>query len=110
MATNPRPPIHVCTCAICQQHPYSATAEHHRAINRVLATLDERNRRRFVGLLAFQQGRGAVQRLIEITGLSRNTIVRGCQELEHPGRTLNAGRIRRSGAGRPRVEKNSRGC
>jgi hypothetical protein len=84
-------------------------AEHHRAINRVLATLDEKNRRRFVGLLALQWGWGGVQRLIEITGLSRNTIVRGRTELQPPRRALTTARIRQAGAGRKRVEKNSRG-
>jgi hypothetical protein len=110
MATHSRLPLHVCTCAICQRHPYSTAAEQHRALNRALATLDERNRRRFVGLLALQWGRGGIQRLIEITGLSRNTIVRGRQELQHPGRAPRSDRIRRPGAGRPLVEKNSRAC
>lgn len=81
-------------------------AEHHRAINRVLATLDERNRRRFVGLLAAQWGRGGIQRLIEITGMSRNTICRGREDIQHPGRAL-TGRTRRPGAGRTRVEKST---
>ena len=110
MATNSRLPLHVCTCAICHHHPYSTAAEQHRALNRALATLDERNRRRCVGLLAVQWGRGGVQRLIEITGLSRNTIVRGRQELQHPGHAPRIDRIRRPGAGRKRVEKNSRAC
>ncbi len=93
---------------MCRQHPSSAVAEHHRAINRVLTTLDEKNRRRFVGLLALQWGRGGVQRLIEITGLSRNTIVRGRTELQHPRRAPRRARVRQAGAGRKRVEKNSR--
>ena len=101
--------IHFCICEICQQHPYSAEAEYHRAINRLLVTLNEKNRRRFVGLLALQWGRGGVQRLSEITGLSRNTILRGRIELQHPRRGSTAERIRQSGAGRKRVEKNSRG-
>jgi hypothetical protein len=84
-------------------------AEHHRAINRVLATLDERNRRRFVGLLALQWGWGGVQRLIEITGLSRNTIARGRLELQRPQRAPKTTRVRQAGAGRKRIEKNSRG-
>jgi hypothetical protein len=84
-------------------------AEHHRAINRVLATLDERNRRRFVGLLALQWGWGGVQRLVEITGLSRNTIVRGRVELQRPQRAPKTVRVRQAGAGRKRVEKNNRG-
>jgi hypothetical protein len=109
MATQSGQLSHVCTCDQCRQHPYSAVAEHHRAINRVLATLDERNRRRFVGLLALQWGWGGVQRLIEITGLSRNTIVRGRTELQHPRRAPRTTRVRQAGAGRKRVEKNSRG-
>jgi hypothetical protein len=109
MATQAGQSSHVCTCKVCRQHPYSAVAEHHRAINRVLVTLDERNRRRFVGLLALQWGWGAVQRLIEITGLSRNTIVRGRTELQYPRRAPKTTRVRRAGAGRKRVEKNSPG-
>ncbi len=109
MAKESEQSSHVCTCDMCRQHPYSAVAEHHRAINRVLATLDERNRRRFVGLLALQWGWGGVQRLIEITGLSRNTIVRGQRELQHPRRATKATRVRQAGAGRKRVEKNGHG-
>jgi hypothetical protein len=108
MATQSGQSNHVCTCELCRQHPYSAAAEQHRAINRVLATLDEKNRRRFVGVLALQWGRGGVQRLIAITGLSRNTIVRGREELQHPRRAPSSDRVRQAGAGRKRVEKNSR--
>jgi len=108
MATQSGQSSHVCTCEMCRRHPYSAVAEHHRAINRVLSTLDEKNRRRFAGLLALQWGWGGVQRLIEITGLSRNTIARGRTELQHPGRAPRTRRVRQAGAGRKRVEKNSR--
>jgi hypothetical protein len=108
MATHSERSRHVCTCNRCREHPYSAVAEHHRAINRVLVMLDEKNRRRFVGLLALQWGRGGVQRLIEITGLSRNTIVRGRAELQHARRPSTVARIRAAGAGRQRVEKNNR--
>jgi hypothetical protein len=101
--------IHNCTCTICQQHPYSKIAKQHHAINRVVAMLDEKNRRRFVGVLALQWGRGSILPLSRITGLSRNTIRRGCQELEHPPRG-NSSRQRRAGGGRPRVEKNSPAC
>lgn len=93
---------------MCQDHPYSAVAEEHRAINRVLATLDERNRRRFVGLLALQGSHGSIQRLIEITGLSRNTIGRGQQEIQHPHRAPSWGRLRQPGGGRQPTEKNTR--
>jgi hypothetical protein len=83
-------------------------AKQHRAINRVLATRDESNRRRFVGLLALQWGRGGRQRLNTITGVSRNTIRRGKGELARITR-VPAGKVRRGGGGRKRAEKNSRG-
>ena len=63
--------VHKCTCDTCRNHPCCAVAKEHRAINRVLVTLDERNRRRFAGVLALQWGRGGIQRLNKITGLSR---------------------------------------
>jgi len=47
----------------------------------VLAALDERNRRRFAGLWATHLGWGDIQRVAEITGLSRPTIARGRREL-----------------------------
>lgn len=110
MKERRRTSIHACNCVTCRAHPYSASAEEHRAINRVLATLDERHRRQFVGLLALQWGRGGVQQLVGITGLSRNTIGRGRDELLHPPRRPRSGRIRRPGGGRLRVEKNTRRC
>ena len=109
MKSKKRRSIHQCTCSQCQGHPYSGTAQQHRAINRVLATLDEPNRRRFVGLLAHQWGRGGLQRLQCITGLSRMTIRRGRGELARVQR-LATGRARHSGGGRKQVEKNSPGC
>jgi hypothetical protein len=97
-----------CVCQICQQHPYSATAKEHQAINRVVAGLDEKNRRRFVGLLALQWGQGGIARLIEITGISRNTICRGRAEVQRADR-MTAGRVRQAGAGRSRCEKKTAG-
>jgi len=101
---------HKCTCPTCRDHPYSATAKEHAAINRVLVTLNEKSRRRFVGLLALQWGRGGVERLNEITGLSRPTIRRGRAEVQKVEAAGTPNRIRRAGAGRLRIEKNSLGC
>ena len=98
--------IHSCSCENCQLHPYGKTAKQHQAINRVLLELNERNKRRFIGVLANQQGHGGTSQLAEITGLSRTTIARGRSEIEHPNKNLSSG-IRRSGAGRSRVEKNN---
>src|ERR1051326_2449712 len=97
---------HQCACETCQQHPSSATAKEHRAINRLVATLDEKHRRRFAGLLALQWGRGSVQLLSTITGLDRATIRRGRAEVQRADRQTR-GRVRRSGGGRQAVEKNS---
>lgn len=99
--------VYQCTCASCQLHPYRQEAKQHHAINRVLSELNERNKRRFAGVLANEQGRGGISHLAEITGLSRTTIARGCREIERSNRNLPLN-IRQSGAGRPLVEKNSR--
>jgi len=97
--------VHRCTCPQCRQHPYSGEADQHRAIQRVLVTLDEKNRRRFAGLLALQRGWGGVQTVMEMTGLSRNTICRGRDEIQHPDRQPG---VRQAGGGRKRVEKSVR--
>jgi hypothetical protein len=52
---NGRPALHRCQCLTCQDQPDSPTAEVHRAINRFLATADERSRRLLAGSLALQQ-------------------------------------------------------
>jgi hypothetical protein len=96
--------IRACRCPVCQQSPRGETAEDHRAIQRVLASLDERGRRLLAGLLAAERGHGGVVELAHITGLSRTTIRRGLVELRH-GMDETAGRIRRPGGGRKRVEK-----
>jgi len=101
---------HQCTCATCRAYPAGATAKEHRAINRVLTTLDEKSRRRFVGLLALQWGWGSIERLRQVTGLSRPTIRRGRDEVQRVEDRTHQGRVRAAGAGRPEVEKNIPGC
>ena len=66
--------------------------------------LDERNRRLFAGLLARQLGRGGIQRVSEITGLSRVTIRRGFRECDE-SQPADPGRVRRVGGGRKLIEK-----
>ena len=99
-------PLHSCACSECRRHPRSPTAKLHVGINRVAATMDEKSRRRFVGLLATQQGWGGVRQMSQITGLSRTTILRGQRELARTTRSRHP-RIRRRGGGRKRVEKNN---
>ncbi len=99
-----RKAIHRCECQACQRHPYGLLAQDHRAINRVLARLDEKSRRQCAGLLAQQHGRGGIQAVHDISGLSRTTIRRGQQEL---GALQRTDRVRAPGGGRLPVEKNS---
>jgi len=108
MKRRPKRAKHECSCLTCQAHPHSAVAKEHRAINRVLITLNEKSRRRFAGLLALQWGRGGVERLSQITGLSHPTIRRGREEVQRGERGSERGRIRRAGAGQLAVEKSVR--
>jgi len=104
MSNKSKKVLHHCECEICKQHRYCQVAKEHKAINRVLLGLDEKNKRRFVGVLASQ--RCNILELSQITGLSRTTIYRGQSEVEHPRKNSTSG-IRHSGAGRLPVEKNS---
>ena len=101
-------PLHRCPCETCQQHPRSEIAQEHRAINRLLAILDEKRRRRFVGLLALTAEHGEIQRLIDITGLSRNTICRGRDEIQRVEPPAMRDQVRGAGGGRKPVEKKTR--
>ena len=106
MANNPKLIEYRCTCSICRDHPRSDIAKEHRAINRVLARLDEKGRRRLAGLLALQKGRGSIEELSLITGLSRPTIRKGRDEVQRGEAPAEHKRVRTVGAGRPRIEKN----
>lgn len=98
--------IRRCRCGVCRSRRDLEVTEYHRSINRVMLELDERSRRLFAGLLARQFGRGGVQRVFEITGLSRNTIRRGLRESER-AQANDGARIRAPGGGRKCVEKKS---
>jgi DNA-binding phage protein len=104
MADTGRKRIHRCRCRGCRSRSDTELVAYHRAINRVMAELDERSRRLFAGLLARQGGRGGIQRVAEITGLNRMTIRRGLRESER-GQADSSNRVRRPGGGRKCVEK-----
>jgi len=95
--------IYQCRCPHCR-NALDEIARDHEAINRVAASLNERQRRLFVGLLALRQGHGGIVALAEITGLSRTTIRRGISELQSGIGAAND-RVRRAGGGRLSVEK-----
>lgn len=94
--------IYQCPCSDCLDAPSSETARDHAAINRLVAALDERQRRLFAGLLALRRGRGGIVTLAKITGLSRMTIRRGLAELRSG---VGEDRVRKPGGGRPSIEK-----
>jgi predicted mannosyl-3-phosphoglycerate phosphatase (HAD superfamily) len=104
MVANHVPAIHRCDCSVCRHHPRAAVAKEHRAINRLLAAADERLRRLLAGLLASKIGRGGIQQLARITGMHRNTVALGKRELRQKHR-FPSNRVRRSGAGRKRLEE-----
>ncbi len=84
-----------------------AVSQAERCWLRVLGTLNEAQARLFVAQKALELGRGGISRLSLLTGMSRPTIYKGAAQLR-AGRRMSvaeAGRIRRSGAGRKRVEE-----
>jgi len=70
------------------------------------ALLDERQLRLFAGIEVLQFGQSAEGWLSELLGVHRQTIAKGRQELLD--RNVDFNRVRKKGAGRPRVEKNAR--
>jgi hypothetical protein len=109
MADAARERIHRCRCRGCRSRSDARMVSYHRAINRVMAELDERSRRLFAGILARQHGHGGIWRVAEITGLSRMTIRRGLYESER-GQAESSDRVRRPGGGRKCVEKKRLVC
>ncbi len=68
----------------------------------VAALLDERARRLLAGAEAIAIGRGGLSAVARATGLARSTVARGVADVR-AGTALARGRIRRAGAGRPRL-------
>jgi hypothetical protein len=71
-------------------------------VARLWPHLDERARRLLAASEARDLGRGGISAVSRVCGLSRVTITKGLGELDEP--PLPTGRVRRPGAGRPRVE------
>lgn len=72
---------------------------------KVLGTLNEAQARWYVAREALARGRGGVQAMHELTGLSRPTILKGMRELREHKEPLASGRIRQPGGGRKRLEQ-----
>jgi hypothetical protein len=95
-------PIHQCRCRTCRSRKDSPTKQLHAHINFLVSTLDERQRRLYIGLESQRLGHGGDRTLAQITGLGVDTIAAGRRELQTPQPTK---RIRVPGGGRLRVEK-----
>jgi hypothetical protein len=75
-------------------------------LRRILETLNESQRRWLVGREAVRLGRGGIQRMIEESGLSKPTILKGIRELQSTKSLVHEeGRVRRAGGGRKPVEE-----
>jgi Rhodopirellula transposase DDE domain len=65
--------------------------------------LDERQRRRWLGVEARALGRGGVSAVARATGASRSTVTTAVKELADPAAAGHGVGVRRAGAGRPSV-------
>ena len=98
-------PIYRCKCSACRSQKDSPTKQFHAHINFLVSTLDEHQRRLYVGLESQRVGHGGDRTLAHVTGLSVDTVAAGRRELLAAQPTQ---RIRVPGAGRPCVEKKTR--
>jgi transposase len=71
---------------------------------KVLPTLNEAQTRWYVAQKALEVGRGGIQRVHELTGISRPTIIKGLRELREQKRLDASERLRRPGGGRKKIE------
>ena len=97
--------IRTCQCPTCLQPDAHPDKELHDLTNLFLSRLDEQQRRWYVALEAKKIGHGGMKLMSQITGMHVNTIRRGRQELENRLVARPTESIRRSGGGRPAVEK-----
>jgi hypothetical protein len=100
--------VRACQCHLCRQEGDHPARELHRQMNLLLSRLDEQQRRWYVAVESKRVGPGGDRLLSEITGLDEKTIRRGREELAASLADRPADRVRRAGAGRPRVEKKTR--
>jgi hypothetical protein len=101
--------VHQCQCPNCQQDEGHPDQELHHQMNIFLSRLDEQQRRWYVALEAKKLGHGGASRMVQITGLSADTIRRGREELERELVDRPGERVRVPGGGRPPVEKKRQG-
>lgn len=75
-------------------------------LQKILTTLNEAQRRWLVGREALRCGRGGIQRMVQASGLSKPTVLKGIRELRRKRKLADEeGRIRKPGGGRKPVEE-----
>jgi Rhodopirellula transposase DDE domain len=83
----------------------AASIQDARLFRKVLSTLNEAQRRWLVGREALRCGRGGIQRMVEHSGLSKPTILKGIRELRGKRELVTEeGRVRKPGGGRKPLE------
>ncbi len=105
MLPVPESLIHQCECCVCRDMSDPVLVRRHVQINLLLSRLTEPQRRWYVGFLAQEPNSPGVGQWVLITGLARNTIRRGQQELAEGLADIPQGHQRAAGAGRPSAEK-----
>ena len=68
--------------------PVSDEKRDSKLLQRVMGTLNEAQRRWLVGREALRGGRGGIQRMVETSGLSKPTILKGIRELAGRGKLV----------------------
>src|SRR5258708_4869909 len=86
-------------------NPQGTIATIQEKFNALTAIMDERGRRCWAATEANSLGRGGITLVARATGLSRTTIQAGLAELRDPTPDSPGSRIRRKGAGRPRLSQ-----
>jgi Rhodopirellula transposase DDE domain len=75
------------------------------AMAKLLTTLDEAQKRWFVGREAMLLGHGGLKRMCELSGLSKPTVIRGIRELKGKEKLRDEGRVRQAGGGRKPLQE-----
>ena len=97
--------VHECQCAVCQVGTDKDINEEHRRINVMVSTLNEAQRRWYVGSMSQAKDGYRDRELSRITGLDVKTIRRGRREIASERAIQMGNRVRRAGGGRQRAEK-----
>jgi hypothetical protein len=100
-----REKVRLCLCSQCQEDYDHPDREYHRQINLFAAQLNSRQRRWFAALESSRIGRGGVQLVLSILGISTATIHRGRKEFANAITELPKAISTKRRPGRPPAEK-----